>query len=126
MTYLFEHSLLEQALFLGCHDKVVSVIFVVDNVFQVNVCVRFQILEGRRRKRGEEGEEGREEKGREGRRKRGEEGEEGGRGEKGGGRKEEKGEKGGEEGGREDGKWGGRRGRGSSKLTGEGEESKSH
>lgn len=34
--YLEDDPLLEQALLLSCHDKVVSVILVVDNVFQVN------------------------------------------------------------------------------------------
>lgn len=36
ITHMQNDSLLQQALFLGSHDKVVRVILVVDNVFQVN------------------------------------------------------------------------------------------
>lgn len=39
-TYSFEYSFLKKAFLFSCHDKVVCVIFVVDNVFQINACLR--------------------------------------------------------------------------------------
>lgn len=37
-AYINDDSLVQQALFLGSHDKVVCVVLVVHNVLQINAC----------------------------------------------------------------------------------------
>ena len=42
--HLFQYSFLKQALFLSTHNKVMCLIFVINNVLQINTSVIFQVL----------------------------------------------------------------------------------
>lgn len=39
-THIDDHTLIQQALFLCSHDKVVRVVPVIDDVFQINPCTK--------------------------------------------------------------------------------------
>lgn len=39
-THIDDHTLVQQAMFLCSHDKVVCVVLVIDNVFQINACTK--------------------------------------------------------------------------------------
>ncbi len=43
-THLLQHSFLEKTLLFGSHDKVMSVVLVVDNVLKINTRLTLQIL----------------------------------------------------------------------------------
>ena len=43
-THGFQYSFLKKAFLFSCHDEVVGVIFVVDNVLQINTRLRIQLL----------------------------------------------------------------------------------
>ena len=38
ITYVQYHPFVQQALLLGCHNEIVRVVLVVDDVLQVNAC----------------------------------------------------------------------------------------
>lgn len=43
-AYINDDAFIQQALFLGSHDKVMSVVPVVHNVLQINTCVETSVM----------------------------------------------------------------------------------